>query len=1094
MGTPVEKQNHNLPFFVLATLILVCTAWSFYDEFVSRRPWQGYQRAFFELEAKKLERDLAYAGKVFGSKQVQDQLAALELDLHLAGDEAAGLTHPEHAVNPEIRRAHQKKLDDRERLKIDVADDDMKTKFAKSEWDGRFYRYRHAIHEAKLAKDPAARRAREMERDAHLAELKRIEALVAERGRALTTSEQALAEAEKAVAEFVGRRDEIRRKIEALSLPVAEVENKIREARAKSPDYAQYWIPRLNVVDRCQNCHAGIERCGFSTPNEPAEAIKREEPEDEVAGRYCLDPDTLKDYVAVYDALCEGADAVPDEKEATEALSSDEIKRLEQTAPLYCGKRPLVVRWRIAGRNFLAAPDTAKSLRDLFQPRAAESEGRGPRPPAAGFDLPVWARSHPHKAELLGSNHPPDQFGCTNCHGGQGSQTKGVGRFGWKPQEFAHGYDDHYWETPLLDRVSYRVHQANPAGDPVRRTHQRQFVESSCARCHTAERNLKFASTLMRGRKLVSELACYGCHPIDGYNEMRRPGPKLTAVREKMSAGFLVQWIKHPRGLRPRTRMPNFWPEALDKDDRPKIDSDAFKRRETEVTGIAAYLWSTSAQTAYPAPPRGNAERGRQLFDEVGCRGCHAIEPHGQRGHDARPIEASRARDYAPNLSDAGSKLSEPWLYAWLKNPTAYWSQTRMPNLRLTDAEAADLTAYLITLTEGRTYPTPDEFDPSADPAGLSALAAEGKALVSKYGCFGCHDVAGFAEAQRIGAELNDFGRKFVDLLDFGDVIVNPREHTWFNWVDLKLRFPRAYTYDVVEARMPQFDLTDDEIDALMVLLKSLTLERLPHEYLASKDQRKKAIHRGEKGVENLGCRNCHVIDDAGGLIRDRYMTLDERGNVVEDQTALAPPVLTGEGFKTQPPWLYQFLRRPGPLRPWLTVRMPTFPLGVPIETVAGGASDPRDRATEIVHYFSAAANKPYPFLFPSEAPPPDSVLAESRKLFDAMGCLKCHFTGTIPADRPREQLAPDFALAKRRLRPDWIDFWLYDPQVFQPGTKMPTFFGEGGYFPGHFGNDGKKQIRALRDYLMNLPEPAIEPAARKGTKVSQLAPASAVR
>jgi hypothetical protein len=55
-------------------------------------------------------------------------------------------------------------------------------------------------------------------------------------------------------------------------------------------------------------------------------------------------------------------------------------------------------------------------------------------------------------------------------------------------------------------------------------------------------------------------------------------------------------------------------------------------------------------------------------------------------------------------------------------------------------------------------------------------------------------------------------------------------------------------------------------------------------------------------------------------------------------------------------------------------------------------------------------------------------------------------------------------------------------------GTKMPTFFGEGGYIPGYFNNDPATQMRALRDLLMNLPEtqPAEKPK-KKGTKVSML-------
>ena len=41
----------------------------------------------------------------------------------------------------------------------------------------------------------------------------------------------------------------------------------------------------------------------------------------------------------------------------------------------------------------------------------------------------------------------------------------------------------------------------------------------------------------------------------------------------------------------------------------------------------------------------------------------------------------------------------------------------------------------------------------------------------------------------------------------------------------------------------------------------------------------------------------------------------------------MAPPNLLGEGQKVQQHWLFNFLKAPTPIRPWLKVRMPTFGL-----------------------------------------------------------------------------------------------------------------------------------------------------------------------
>ena len=43
--------------------------------------------------------------------------------------------------------------------------------------------------------------------------------------------------------------------------------------------------------------------------------------------------------------------------------------------------------------------------------------------------------------------------------------------------------------------------------------------------------------------------------------------------------------------------------------------------------------------------------------------------------------EAIAFREHGPNLEASGSKLNAGWLYAWLRDPKAYWHETKMPNL-----------------------------------------------------------------------------------------------------------------------------------------------------------------------------------------------------------------------------------------------------------------------------------------------------------------------------------------------------------------------------------------------------------------------------
>ena len=127
-----------------------------------------------------------------------------------------------------------------------------------------------------------------------------------------------------------------------------------------------------------------------------------------------------------------------------------------------------------------------------------------------------------------------------------------------------------------------------------------------------------------------------------------------------------------------------------------------FRFEDEQAGAITAFLMSVGGRT----PRRtggmsagGNASRGRNLVETVGCKGCHVV------GDDERMRkERGFSFDIAPELSMAGSKLDPEWIYAWLKNLRAYRPPTQMPNLRLSDQEARDIVAYIATLRDDRTF------------------------------------------------------------------------------------------------------------------------------------------------------------------------------------------------------------------------------------------------------------------------------------------------------------------------------------------------------------------------------------------------------
>lgn len=139
-------------------------------------------------------------------------------------------------------------------------------------------------------------------------------------------------------------------------------------------------------------------------------------------------------------------------------------------------------------------------------------------------DAPNPVRSHP-RPELLES-HPPETFGCTLCHGGQGAATT---------QAAAHG-NVPFWEEPLLDRRRAGRYELTPA----------QLLEMRCNLCHRYEAEVQGMPFLNAAKAEVAKRRCKRCHIIHGEGEAR--GPDLTRAGEKHASRFrFPEGWPHPR-------------------------------------------------------------------------------------------------------------------------------------------------------------------------------------------------------------------------------------------------------------------------------------------------------------------------------------------------------------------------------------------------------------------------------------------------------------------------------------------------------------------------------------------------------------------
>lgn len=670
--------------------------------------------------------------------------------------------------------------------------------------------------------------------------------------------------------------------------------------------------------------------------------------------------------------------------------------------------------------------------------------------------------THPNLTQYLGSAtpHPMDQVGCTVCHEGQGQSvtfrgTHHTPKSKEQGEEWEHKYgweEPHEWDYPML-----------PAG----------MTEASCAKCHKQEIYVPGAESLNVAYATYERAGCYACHKTKGFEGLRKPGPILTKIDAKLTPDWVKTWIRNPKAVKPTTWMPRVWYNS-----NSNSPEDAV-RNEVEINAAVAYLFANTEPYEFEVknPKPGDAKAGEEVVKTIGCLGCHVLTEK-DRG------EAGPHRTFGQPLQNIGSKTSYEWIYNWVRNPKHYNAETYMPDLRLTDAQVADVATFLVSLKQAggdaaKANPTQQNVDevlldylrnvmPFEDAkATLAKMDPQkkqvelGQRVINRYGCYSCHLIKGFETTQPIGTDLSEEGSKLVSRLDFA--LIEDIPHTSkVSWFNAKLHEPRIFDKGRVlspldKLRMPNFEFSDVEVNRLITAIMSFQREIQPPQAMPAKTARRDFVTQGRALVSRRNCVGCHVIEGNGG----DFLKL------VGDPT-LGPPLLTGEGAKVNHDWLYAFLRGPITIRPWLQVRMPTF--GLDDQNLNG-----------IISYFGAQANKMGSFRTPQIVQTAASGTA-GKEMFELLKCQQCHVLGAIPKDQPTSNLAPDLRMAPERLQADWIVEWLKNPAAIMPGTRMPGFFPDypKSFYP-HLGGSAPAQIEAIRNHLMTFkggPSPKVAAAS----------------
>lgn len=259
---------------------------------------------------------------------------------------------------------------------------------------------------------------------------------------------------------------------------------------------------------------------------------------------------------------------------------------------------------------------------------------------------------HPFAAPAneIHKRHPPEKYGCTVCHEGQGLATtfKEAAHMSKTPEQKAAWKEKHdwevteFWENPM---------NAGP------------LIYASCSKCHEAHPNVPGMDIVKKGKQVFFESGCIGCHQVNGEGGPIAPDLAVeTSVKpltridfsNAIAAGLITKhertlenWIRlhfstDPAVLTPGDPEGHLSPDPQNPQPVAPTAMPYFGFNSGETEALTAYVMSLKSEKTIPysfrvtAPKEpepafaGAVQHGRYVFQKYGCVACHGKDAdHG---------------------------------------------------------------------------------------------------------------------------------------------------------------------------------------------------------------------------------------------------------------------------------------------------------------------------------------------------------------------------------------------------------------------------------------------------------------------------------
>ncbi len=360
-----------------------------------------------------------------------------------------------------------------------------------------------------------------------------------------------------------------------------------------------------------------------------------------------------------------------------------------------------------------------------------------------------------------------------------------------------------------------------------------------------------------RGKWLFETRGCLACHSHESFPGVTADqGPDLSRASAKFDSvkgeDWLYSWLKQPNLYHARTKMPNLYLE-------PIVETDAAGQPTGKVTDPAA-----------------------DIVEFLLDREDREVE------WEATDVPAV-PNTWSTKDQEALADLAVEWL-----------SSDTLPTVRAQQFVRDGIPDHLEPkLKADEELLLEKNFDDRLE--ALKEYVA--RRTISKYGCFGCHDIPGFESEKPIGTSLADWGRKetsklafenihkflegpghpkgpqaahgghgHLDPADFDDdtsyFIQSLNSHSRDGFIWQKLRMPRSYDYKTTRnkgfnerLRMPKFPFSADEREAVITFVLGLVNEAPADKFVYRPLPEQQAIVDGRTVLERFNCAGCHTLE-----------------------------------------------------------------------------------------------------------------------------------------------------------------------------------------------------------------------------------------